>query len=90
MPSSFFFHQAAEIGLNPSQFISYIISTSLQARLLEMKSFRTVPQLIKNLHGLLSKKAKSQSEKIKVGVIMGGYSSERHISVESGRNVYEK
>ena len=90
MPSSFFFHQAAEIGLNPSQFISYIISTSLQARLLEMKSFRTVPQLIQNLNGLLSKKAKSQSEKIKVGVIMGGYSSERHISVESGRNVYEK
>ncbi|HNB12868.1 MAG TPA: D-alanine--D-alanine ligase [Bacteroidia bacterium] len=90
MPSSFFFHQAAEIGLNPSQFISYIISTSLQARLSEMKSFRTVPQLIKNLHGLISKKAKSQSEKIKVGVIMGGYSSERHISVESGRNVYEK
>jgi D-alanine-D-alanine ligase len=25
-----------------------------------------------------------------VGVIMGGFSSERHISVESGRNIYEK
>jgi D-alanine-D-alanine ligase len=25
MPSSFFFHQAAEIGLNPSQFLTYII-----------------------------------------------------------------
>ena len=29
MPSSFFFHQAAEIGLNPSQFLTYIIRTSL-------------------------------------------------------------
>jgi D-alanine-D-alanine ligase len=33
LPSSFFFHQAAEIGLNPSQFLSYIIRTSLKARL---------------------------------------------------------
>src|SRR5690606_28458852 len=31
MPSSFFFHQAAEIGMNPSQFISYIIHTSITA-----------------------------------------------------------
>ena len=29
-------------------------------------------------------------ERIRVAVIMGGYSSERHISVESGRNIYEK
>jgi D-alanine-D-alanine ligase len=26
----------------------------------------------------------------KIGVIMGGFSAERHISVESGRNIYEK
>jgi UDP-N-acetylmuramate--alanine ligase len=32
----------------------------------------------------------AESTKIRVGVIMGGYSSERHISVESGRNIYEK
>ena len=30
------------------------------------------------------------TERIRVAVIMGGYSSERHISVESGRNIYEK
>ncbi|RZJ59065.1 MAG: D-alanine--D-alanine ligase, partial [Hymenobacter sp.] len=28
LPASFFFHQAAEIGLNPSQFLTYIIRTS--------------------------------------------------------------
>ena len=32
LPASFFFHQAAEIGLNPSQFLTYIIRTSLNAR----------------------------------------------------------
>src|SRR5690606_18679019 len=30
------------------------------------------------------------AKKTAVGVIMGGFSSERHISVESGRNIYEK
>ena len=33
LPSSFFFHQAAEIGLNPSQFLSYVIRISLQERI---------------------------------------------------------
>src|SRR6185436_16746959 len=33
LPSSFFFHQAAEIGLNPSQFLTYIIRTSLSERI---------------------------------------------------------
>ncbi|MFM7913041.1 MAG: D-alanine--D-alanine ligase, partial [Bacteroidota bacterium] len=33
MPSSFFFQQAAEIGLSPSAFLTYIISASLNARL---------------------------------------------------------
>jgi D-alanine-D-alanine ligase len=32
LPASFFFHQAAEIGLNPSQFLTYLIRTSLAAR----------------------------------------------------------
>src|SRR5262249_33233940 len=32
----------------------------------------------------------AESKRIKVAVIMGGYSSERHISVENGRNIYEK
>jgi UDP-N-acetylmuramate--alanine ligase len=45
MPSSFFFHQAAEIGLTPSQFLTYIIRTSLSKRIKNSKgafSVRTV------------------------------------------------
>ena len=90
MPSSFFFHQAAEIGLNPSQFITYIISTSLQSRINTLKNNKALPQLINRFQHLLKEKSKAAAGRIKVGVIMGGYSSERHISVESGRNVYEK
>jgi len=41
LPSSFFFHQAAEIGLNPSQFLTYIIRISLQERIEPIPVFLT-------------------------------------------------
>ncbi|MFN0049935.1 MAG: D-alanine--D-alanine ligase [Cytophagales bacterium] len=90
MPSSFFFHQAAEIGLNPSQFLTYIIRTSLAERLKTGKNIHQIEKLLYDLDKKLSDLANSGNDKIKIAVIMGGYSTERHISVESGRNVYEK
>ncbi len=90
MPSSFFFHQAAEIGLNPSQFLTFIISTSLYKRALFAKNQKKIFDLYHNLHKNINKIHNSKNNKICVGVILGGYSSERHISVESGRNIYEK
>jgi len=90
LPSSFFFHQAAEIGLNPSQFLTYIISRSLEARIASGKRIFHLNNLKTQLNEALNQAAQHQAEKIKVAVIMGGFSSERHISVESGRNIYEK
>ncbi len=90
MPSSFFFHQAAEIGLNPSQFLTYIISTSLQASCRNGKNIFAKKILKQRLISKLISSKNDSNDKIKVAVIMGGYSSERHISVESGRNIYEK
>ncbi len=90
MPSSFFFHQAAEIGLNPSQFLTYIIRTSLHQRLLKSVNNIGFEKLLKQLDSSIKKDKNSSTNKIKVAVILGGYSSERHISVESGRNIYEK
>jgi UDP-N-acetylmuramate--alanine ligase len=90
LPSSFFFHQAAEIGLNPSQFLTYIIRTSLQERI---KTGKRNKELLDRLHGLdqdLQRLRQQRSQKTRVAVVMGGYSSERHISVESGRNIFEK
>jgi UDP-N-acetylmuramate--alanine ligase len=91
LPSSFFFHQAAEIGLNPSQFLTYIIRTSLWERIQTSMSFRirweqTLSTLDNNLLALRQNKVQRK----KIAVIMGGYSFERHISVESGRNIFEK
>ncbi len=90
MPSSFFFHQAAEIGLSPGQFLTYIVKTSLQERLSQTNVPHKIAPLLEKLDNKLQSGTAQYSTKIKVGVILGGYSSERHISVESGRNVFEK
>lgn len=90
MPSSFFFHQAAEIGLNPSQFLSFIIRTSLAKRIIQAKGNVTYKKLLSSLDELILKDKHGTTNKTRVAVVLGGYSSERHISVESGRNVFEK
>lgn len=90
LPSSFFFHQAAEIGLNPSQFLTYLIRTSLVERVKTGKNTFAIKSLLHNLDTEIEKVQTQDKEKIKVGVFMGGFSSERHISVESGRNIFEK
>ncbi len=90
MPSSFFFHQAAEIGLNPSQFLTFIIRTSLYRRLVQSKGNPRFAKLLEDLDKNILDEKNTLSEKIRVAVVLGGYSSERHISVESGRNVFEK
>jgi UDP-N-acetylmuramate--alanine ligase len=90
MPSSFFFHQAAEIGLTPSQFLTYIIRTSLSKRIQNSKGAGIYEPLLNKLDTFLYKEKNAVNNKIPVAVILGGYSSERHISVESGRNIFEK
>ena len=90
LPSSFFFHQAAEIGLNPSQFLTYIIYTSLMEREADDTLLTSFAQ---QAQSLLDSKLPGSSQlnvKKRVVVIFGGFSFERHISVESGRNIYEK
>ena len=90
MPSSFFFHQAAEIGLNPSQFLTYIIRTSLLERTIDMRDRSAIKIMLKELDKSILNLKSESSKKIRAAVVMGGYSSERHISIESGRNIYEK
>ena len=86
-PSSFLFHQAAEVGLNPTQLLTFLIRTSLAARM------RTNPfkaHLGPTLDQNKTRITPEGTTKIRVGVIMGGFSAERHISVESGRNIFSK
>ncbi|NJC27588.1 PASTA domain-containing protein [Neolewinella antarctica] len=94
MPSSFFFHQAAEIGLNPSQFLTYIIRQSLRergrGRGMQGEGMDVADELGTGLDEAMEAARASTTQKERIGVILGGPSFERHISVESGRNIYEK
>ena len=90
LPSSFFFHQAAEIGLNPSQFLTYIIRASLIERINESNFAANYNALLHDLSERILKESENPKDKLRIAVILGGYSSERHISVESGRNIFEK
>ncbi|MBL4655928.1 MAG: D-alanine--D-alanine ligase, partial [Bacteroidia bacterium] len=90
LPSSFFFHQAAEIGLNPSQFITYIIRTSILERLKTWSDKDVLQNLLDTLDESIKDFKSHLPDQLRIAVIMGGYSSERHISVESGRNIFEK
>ena len=90
MPSSFFFHQAAEIGLNPSQFLTYIIRTSIAERVASNAIHFHHKFLLAKIDEAINNNKKQQGTKKRVAVFMGGYSTERHISIESGRNIYEK
>lgn len=90
MPSSFFFHQAAEVGLNPSQFLTYIIYSSLHQRAETSVDNYHYTQLFNGLKTQLEQTDTNSADKKRIAVIMGGYSTERHISMESGRNIYEK
>lgn len=90
LPSSFFFHQAAEIGLNPSQFLSLIIRVSIQERLSQQPEQEQWRTLLKQLDENISALQAAANQKKRIAVILGGYSFERHISVESGRNIFEK
>ena len=90
LPSSFFFHQAAEIGLNPSQFLSYIIRISIQERIADRAEAPAYKALLADLDEKLRDLKKGGQQRETIGIILGGYSFERHISVESGRNIFEK
>ncbi|MEO1652484.1 MAG: D-alanine--D-alanine ligase, partial [Bacteroidota bacterium] len=90
MPSSFFFHQAAEIGLDASNFLTYLIRSSIQERINSGKQNLKLRKLLGELDQTLEGTKQAQEDKTSVAVIMGGYSTERHISMESGRNIYEK
>ena len=91
LPSSFFFHQVASMGFSRSAILTHLIYRSLITRAEETKH-RTekASNSLKKLDKLLAEKKESTQEAKPVLVLTGGASSERHISLESARNVCEK
>lgn len=90
LPSSFLFHQAAEIGLNSSRFLTYILHASLRARQAENPDNERYRELLGQLEGKLEAARAHAGRKRRIGILFGGNSSERHLSVQTARNVFEK
>ncbi len=88
LPSSLLFHQAAIAGLSPGDFLTYVIQRSVDVRLKEPTATPSWYNINQQLRNIRIKARNIQKQKI--AVIFGGVSTERHISVESGRNAFEK
>lgn len=78
-PSSFLFNQAAEIGMSHTDLINHLIDV-------ELSNYGITTQ-----KPLTNKNQKNSSQKkLHVGVLLGGTSHEKEISLESGRNICYK
>lgn len=84
LPASLLFHQAAEVGFTPTSFLSYLIQRSLS------KHEWSTPRGFVRERRLALRSAAAPSPLRRIAVIFGGPSTERHISLESGRNVVQK
>lgn len=85
-PSSFFFRQAAELGMTHAQVINHLIETELYAYGMLSDDESNSGQ-ISSVH---DNNVIPGAPKMRVVVLMGGDSNEREISLESGRNVTYK
>jgi UDP-N-acetylmuramate--alanine ligase len=77
-PTTFLFHQAAEIGMSHTQLINLLIEREMENHGFTFTSF-----INPNNKKILMKK-------LRIAVLLGGNSQEKEISLESGRNVCYK
>ncbi len=77
-PSSFVFREAAEMNMSHTQLINHLIETDIHR-------YRIPTTFTKS-----EQKRNAMKKKLRIGVLLGGASHEREISLESGRNVTYK
>ena len=77
-PSSFVFRQAAEINMSHTDFINHLIET-------ELAFYTMLPHA-----DLKKERMTSSQERKRVGVLLGGRSHEKEVSLDSGRNIFYK
>lgn len=78
-PASLAFLQAAEINMSHTQFINHLIATELHTY-----------TMLKNAENLKHDTKITDAKKMRVGILLGGQSNEKEISLASGRNVIYK
>lgn len=89
LPGSFFFQQAAQAGISPRDLLTHLIRSGLGLRAAHYFRSQEFQRLLETDFSQAAAADPPVPVK-RVAVLLGGYSSERHISQESGRNVVEK
>ncbi len=87
-PTSLIFRQAAEIGLNATQFLTYIIRTSLAERVKTGKKPYLLLTQLRNLDTRIQNAAERNRIKPKSAIIMTGFNLSKNDILDTARRIY--
>ncbi|MCS7018119.1 MAG: D-alanine--D-alanine ligase [Cytophagales bacterium] len=89
-PTSLIFKQMVEIGLNPTQTLTYIIRASLQDRAKTGKHTWRMEQMLADLDHLIDKEVGRLSEKPRVAILFGGVLGKLDESLALAQRTYSQ
>ncbi|MEM6299423.1 MAG: hypothetical protein AAF740_12115, partial [Bacteroidota bacterium] len=87
-PTSLIFRQVAEIGLDPTRYLTFMIYRSLQERLSSGKRPYRLRELLHNLRQKLEDKQESNKTKAKRIILIPSYGDLKVIALREARHIY--
>ncbi len=90
MSGAFTYQQAAAIGLSPTQLLTYLLAISLRERSATPLQKGNGQAILAQLQTKIGESRAAFSHHKRVGVLFGGISEERALSMESARHIFEK
>ncbi len=89
-PTSLLFKQMVEIGLNPTQTLTYLIRASLQDRVKTGKNTWQMEQMLANLDRMIDKEVGRLSEKPRVAILFGSVLNRLDESLALAQRTYSQ
>ncbi len=89
-PTSLIFKQMVEIGLAPSQALTYFVRASLQDRARTGKHTWAVKQLLTDLDRAIAREVAHLPERRKVAILFGGFVHNQEESLATARRMFAK
>ncbi|GEO02484.1 hypothetical protein AAE02nite_01480 [Adhaeribacter aerolatus] len=83
------FRQAAVIGLNPTQFLTFIIRQAVAINLKTLPDPSSAQIRLNQLDAAIQESHQQRQHKIKVGILMGGESEDADEFIASGGYIYQ-
>ncbi len=89
-PTSFIFKQFAEIGLSPTQTITYLVRTSIAQRIRTGKKTYFLRKMLIDLDRKITQSQNNKAKKHQVGIILGGFGQNRENSLALAKQVFTR